>query len=108
MLSVELENLRTKWKSIRVLLSGVIYQYLFSGDGIALPVHSINYRHDAYILQASHFTSLMDACGRFLTSKYGCMCLIKVEDHFVRSFAILTHMNMHDQNIRMIVSEMSG
>ena len=50
----------------------------------------------------------MDAYGGFLTSKYGCMCLIEVEDHFVRSFAILTHMNMHYQNIRMIVSEMSG
>ena len=36
------------------------------------------------------------------------MCLIEVEDHFVRSFAILTHMNMHDQNIHMIVSDMSG
>ena len=36
------------------------------------------------------------------------MCLVEVKDHFVRSFAILTHMNMHDQNICMIVSEMSG
>ena len=36
-------------KSIRVLLSGNIYQYLYSGDGIALPVHSINDRHDASI-----------------------------------------------------------
>ena len=36
------------------------------------------------------------------------MCWIEVEDHFVRSFATLTHMNMHDQNIHMIVSEMSG
>ena len=36
-------------KSIRVFLSGIIYQYLLSGDGIALPVHSINDRHDAYI-----------------------------------------------------------
>ena len=34
---------------IRVFLSGIIYQYLLSGDGIALPVYSINDRHDAYI-----------------------------------------------------------
>ena len=54
------------------------------------------------------FISLMDAYGGLLTSKYGCMCLIEVEYHFVKSFAILTHMNMHDQNICMIVSEMSG
>ena len=58
--------------------------------------------------QAPRFILLMDAYGGFLTSKYGCMCWIEVEDHFVVSFAILTHMNMHDQNIGMIVSEMSG
>ena len=50
----------------------------------------------------------MDAYGGFLTSKYGCICWIEVEDHFVISFVILTHINMHDQNICMIVSEMSG
>ena len=54
------------------------------------------------------FILLMDAYGGFLTSKYGGMCLIEAEDHFVRSSAILTHMNMHDQNIRMIVSEIYG
>ena len=36
------------------------------------------------------------------------MCWIEVEDHFVRSFATLTHMNMHDQNICIVVSDMSG
>ena len=34
-------------KIIRVFLSGIIYQYLPSGDGIALPVHSSNDHHYA-------------------------------------------------------------
>ena len=33
----------------------------------------------------------MDAYGGFLISKYGGTCLVEVEDHFVRSFAILIH-----------------
>ena len=41
-------------KIIRVLLSGIIYQYLFSGDGISLPVHSINDRHYASIFYKLH------------------------------------------------------
>ena len=41
-------------ESIRVFLSGIIYQYLLSGDGIALPVHSINDRHDASIFYKLH------------------------------------------------------
>ena len=39
---------------IQVLLSGIIYQYLLSGDGIAPPVHSINDRHDASIFYKLH------------------------------------------------------
>ena len=38
-----------KVKLFRVLLSGIIYQYLPSGDGIAFPVHSINDHHYASI-----------------------------------------------------------
>ena len=34
--------------------------------------------------------------------KYGGTCLVEVEDHFVGSFAILIHMNMHGPNICMI------
>ena len=41
-------------KSIQVFLSGIIYQYLPSGDGIALPVHSINDHHDASIFCNLH------------------------------------------------------
>ena len=41
-------------KSIRVLLSGIIYQYLLSGDGIALLVHSINDHHDVSIFCKLH------------------------------------------------------
>ena len=41
-------------KSIPVFLSGIIYQYLPSGDGISLPVNSINDRHDAYISCKPH------------------------------------------------------
>ena len=41
-------------KKIQVFLSGIIYQYLPSGDGIALPVHSINDHHDASIFCKFH------------------------------------------------------
>ena len=41
-------------ESIRVFSSGIIYQYLLSGDGIALPVHLINDRHDASIFYKLH------------------------------------------------------
>ena len=41
-------------KSIRVFLSGIIYQHLPSSDGIALPVNSINDRHDASIFCKIH------------------------------------------------------
>ena len=54
MLSVALEIWEQSEKSIRVLLSGIIYQYLFSGDGIALQLHSFNDRHDASIFYKLH------------------------------------------------------
>ena len=41
-------------KSIRVFLSSIIYQYLPTGDGIALPIYSINDHHDASIFCKLH------------------------------------------------------
>ena len=41
-------------KKIRVFLSGIIYQYLPCGDGIALRVHSSKYCHDASIFYKLH------------------------------------------------------
>ena len=41
-------------QSIRVSLSGIIYQYLPTGDGINLPIHSIDDHHDASIFFKLH------------------------------------------------------
>ena len=48
------KNCEQSEKSIRAFLSGIVYQYLPSGDGIALPVHSINDRHNFSIFCKLH------------------------------------------------------
>ena len=41
-------------KIIRFFLSSIIYQYLPTGDGIALPIHYIDDNHDASIFCRIH------------------------------------------------------
>ena len=49
-------------QSIRVFLSRIIYQYLPTGDGIAIPIHSIDDHHNASIFLKIYYLS-----------RYGCL-----------------------------------
>ena len=48
------KNFKQSEKGIQVFLSGIIYQYLPSGDEIAIPVHSMNDHHDTSIFCKLH------------------------------------------------------
>ena len=108
MLSVALEILRTK----RTKYSSIFIENYLPISAYRCWNCSSNIFHWGssrcfFILKALLFVSLMDAYGGSLISAYGGTCWVEVEDHFVRSFAILIHMNMHNPNIHMIGPEMS-